>query len=171
MFTLLEFDDVDSTSSILKEHYSSFPHFTVIRTNYQKFGRGQFDRVWDAEAGKNVLMSLLLKDIHINTINNIKNQTVAVLMHVLKTYGIKATFKAPNDLYVGHEKICGILIETKANHNQLDYAVIGIGLNVNQKKFGNYKATSMSNILNKVLDLKVVFYDIFIGLEKTFKED
>lgn len=168
MFTLLEFEEVASTSSLLKEHFSSFPHFTVIRTDYQTQGRGQFDRTWDANPGENLLMSFLLKDIAVDRIEYVKQRTLTVLMDVLNDYGINVRFKAPNDLYVDEHKICGILIETKAIRDILEYAVVGIGLNVNQMTFGEYHATSMSKLLKRSIDLKVLFYDVFIALENEF---
>ena len=45
--------------------------------------------------------------------------------------------KWPNDIYVGEKKICGILIENQFKGNNFEYAIIGIGLNVNQTNFQN----------------------------------
>lgn len=169
MFTLLEFDEVVSTSSLLKEHYASLPHFTIIRTNYQTGGRGQFDRLWDAEKDKNVLMSLLLKDLKMNQIEPLKKIIVDTILHVLSIYGIESFFKSPNDIYVGHDKICGILIETKSSDDHLDYVVVGIGLNINQQTFGPYPATSMSLLLNREIEVKQVFNKVINQLEKALK--
>lgn len=170
MFTLLEFDDVTSTSSLLKEHYASFPHFTVIRADYQTGGRGQFDRVWESIKGENVLMSILLKEISIQQIDIVKQQTVDTLMAVLSSYGVNAYFKPPNDLYVGDKKICGILIESQTSDRHLDYVVIGIGLNVNQSIFGHYQATSIALELSKKVNLKQVFEKVLKTLEKRIGE-
>ncbi len=166
MFTLLEFDSIDSTSSLLKKHYDSLPHFTVIRANHQLNGRGQFDRKWDAEPHQNLLMSILLKQLSITCMAHLKQRIIDILLNILLKYGIHAKFKEPNDLYVNHEKICGILIETKANQQSFDYVIIGIGLNINQLSFGPYQATSMAKQLHKQLDLKVIFYDVMEALEK-----
>ncbi len=166
MFTLLEFESTDSTSSLLKEHYASFPNFTVIRTDFQTNGRGQFDRKWDAKPRQNLLMSILLKNISIHLIDLLKKQTIGILQGVLAEFGIQTRFKAPNDIYVNEDKICGILIETKTGESELDYVVIGIGLNVNQETFGDYPATSMSKVLHKKMDVMVVFYNVITAFEK-----
>lgn len=166
MYTILEFDDVISTSSLLKEHYASFPHFTVIRTDYQSHGRGQFDRIWEAKKGQNLLMSLLLKDIKIKQIDHLKKETIDALIEVLSMYGVNAFFKSPNDLYVGDKKICGILIETQTSDRLLDYVVIGIGLNINQRTFGDYPATSLALELHHPLEIKEVFDHVLKSLEK-----
>ncbi len=157
MYTLLEFDEVDSTSSLLKEHYASFPHFTIVRADYQKHGRGQFGRTWDALPHQNLLMSILLKDLFVDEIDAVKHKIIDVLIDVLRRFGIHAFYQSPNDLFVGNNKICGMLIETKTNQKVLDYMIIGIGLNVNQTTFGPYPATSMACILSKKIDIKTVF--------------
>ena len=171
MYTLLEFDEIESTQDLLKKHYRTLPNFTIIRTNHQLHGRGQFERIWDDEPNKNILMSILLKNIDIHMINDIKDKIVLTLIDTLSSYGVQASFKAPNDLYVQHNKICGILIETKTGNLILDYAIIGIGLNVNQISFGAYHATSIAKILGKEVILKDVFIRLLNALDQAFKKE
>jgi biotin-(acetyl-CoA carboxylase) ligase len=59
-YTLFSFDEIKSTSDLLKEHFSSFSHFTIIKTNYQYKGRGQYERTWTSNRNENILFSLLL---------------------------------------------------------------------------------------------------------------
>ena len=160
METILEFETIDSTSSYLKRNYQALPHLTIVRADYQTQGRGQFDRVWDANQGQNLLMSVLMKSVKIDDIDQLKMQFIAGLKHILKTFGIHVTFKKPNDLYVHDHKICGILLETKTVKTQLEYVIIGIGLNVNQTLFGAYQATSMKNELSKNIEVSLVFKQV-----------
>ncbi len=46
-------------------------------------------------------------------------------------YGVQSEVKWPNDLVVNWKKLVGILIETKISGPELQYAIVGIGLNVN----------------------------------------
>lgn len=50
-------------------------------------------------------------------------------------FNINTYIKKPNDIFYNNKKIGGILIETKYNLNNLEYIIIGIGLNINQEKF------------------------------------
>jgi len=48
-----------------------------------------------------------------------------------EVYGVQSEVKWPNDLVVDWKKLAGILIETKITGQELVYAIVGIGLNVN----------------------------------------
>ncbi len=156
-YTILSFDELTSTSDLLKEHFSSFSHFTMIKTNYQTKGRGQFDRTWISNKNENLLFSILLKDLSVNDIEYLKDWIVNGLFKLLTDYQMQPVFKEPNDIYVNDKKICGILFETRTQNDQLVYAVIGIGLNVCQTEFNELNATSMHNVLNQQLKTDEVF--------------
>jgi BirA family biotin operon repressor/biotin-[acetyl-CoA-carboxylase] ligase len=57
----------------------------------------------------------------------------------------KATIKWPNDIFINDTKAGGILIENVIRGTLWQWAVIGIGLNINQQKFEvtSFKATSL----------------------------
>ena len=63
-----------------------------------------------------------------------KYASLAVI-EFLKTYGIEAKIKWPNDIYVKDKKIAGILIEHALQGGTMAYSIIGIGLNSNQTVF------------------------------------
>ncbi len=79
-YTLLEFEELDSTSNFLKENQTYFPNMTIIKTNHQTQGRGQFDRQWESKAGENLLFSILLKDIDVSKTYDIKRWITSVLL-------------------------------------------------------------------------------------------
>ena len=62
---------------------------------------------------------------------------VAVAEAIEKVTGLECKIKWVNDIYVGNKKLCGILTEAAVNVEQggLDYAVVGIGLNVHNPSF------------------------------------
>ncbi len=151
--TIIKFDSIESTSDLLKQQADAFPNFTIVSTDFQTKGRGQFDHVWDSNVGENLLFSILFKD-HLDILQHrIKQIILDVLFTFFKTYDIQPRFKEPNDIYVDDKKVCGILIETKYEDQNLINIVVGIGLNVNQMSFGNYKATSMKLILKNDFDV------------------
>lgn len=60
-----------------------------------------------------------------------------VVVHhaLLSACGIACDLRWPNDLLIGRKKVCGILTEISSELDQLRFAVIGIGVNVNQNSF------------------------------------
>jgi BirA family transcriptional regulator, biotin operon repressor / biotin---[acetyl-CoA-carboxylase] ligase len=168
-FTLLEFDSIHSTSDLLKENHSYFPHMTFIRANHQTKGRGQFDRVWLSNHGENLLFSVLVKDIPIHKSYELKLWILESLVIYLKRFGIDVYFKEPNDLYVDDMKICGILIETQSSSSIFEYAVIGIGINFNQKHFPGLNATSISKIKGQNYPLKPSFQELIDIMVKEYE--
>lgn len=154
--TILEFETLDSTSDYLKENQQFLNHLTFVRADYQLKGRGQFDRTWESEKGLNLLTSLLLKPTLQSDIHDIKNKILHALIDTLKVYQIHARYKAPNDLYVGSKKICGILIETQLKGDAIQYVICGIGLNVNQTQFETPNAISMRLLKNEVFDVGTI---------------
>ena len=132
-YRIIHFDEIDSTNNYLKNSYKLLDNFTFVTTDYQSKGKGRNDRVWTSKKGENLMFSLLIKDTSLlkkySALSIISAAEVAIL---LESYGIKnVSIKWPNDVYVNDKKICGILLEGQI----LEYLVIGVGLNVNQKEF------------------------------------
>ncbi|MEY3198726.1 MAG: hypothetical protein RJA13_684, partial [Bacteroidota bacterium] len=65
------------------------------------------------------------------------------VLETLRKIGISAQIKWPNDIFVGHRKIAGILIENAIVDGQISHSILGIGLNVNQMDFKDLTATSV----------------------------
>ncbi len=124
-------DEIDSTNSwALREIGNGAQAGEVFTTDFQTHGRGRLDRNWEAQKGKNILLSF------IDTIPEKKEETpsltllagVAVrdaITSLLPDLNIK--LKWPNDLLINYKKVAGILCEA---HPQKPFVVIGIGLNV-----------------------------------------
>jgi BirA family biotin operon repressor/biotin-[acetyl-CoA-carboxylase] ligase len=135
---------------------------TVVITDDQFAGKGQAGNTWQTEAGKNLTFSLILRPEFLKPQDQFLI-TVAIslsLENFLKEYlpgEIKV--KWPNDIYYKGKKIAGMLIENVLRGSNFDYAVIGVGLNVNQEDFANIeKGISMKIVsgenyeLNKLLN-------------------
>ena len=169
-YTVLEFEELDSTNDFLKENHSYFPHMTWTRSHYQTHGRGQFDRVWESKPKENLLFSILIKDLKMNQVPTLKDIVLKSLQDFFSQYHIYPQFKEPNDLYVNDHKICGILIETRNQESEIDYAIIGIGINVNQTRFSYVLATSMKNLKHQDFDLDQVFKSYIKIFIDTYKK-
>lgn len=122
---------------------------TVISTQEQTRGRGQFGRSWDSERDKNLILSVILfpgfLDVHRVFDLNIA-MSVAIRDQLAGLIKQKVYIKWPNDLLVEDEKIAGILIQNGISGQKIRYSVIGIGININQTVFNSYcpPATSLA---------------------------
>ncbi|MBE0701561.1 MAG: biotin--[acetyl-CoA-carboxylase] ligase [Acholeplasmataceae bacterium] len=168
--TIIEFEKLTSTSNFLKEKYLDFPSFTMVRSDFQTKGRGQFDRTWESLPRKNLLFSLLLKNIPFHQLEKIKTWMINQLNNLLVSFNLDVEFKPPNDLYVDDKKICGILIETKTGEGKFEYVIIGVGLNVNQLIFRSSHATSIRVITKKKTQISALFHDFSSKLLHSYQK-
>ncbi len=165
---IISFKQIPSTNDYLKKNYQDLKSFTVVRTDYQTQGRGQFERRWHSARGKNLLCSLLLKDVALDQVTLIKEWVKSSIFSLLGSLGLDVYFKEPNDVYVNDKKLCGILIETQSSGTKFDYVVVGIGLNVNQVLFPGYKATSIFLETKKVYDVKRLYSKLLSTLLENY---
>ena len=120
---------------------------TLALAEFQSAGRGRLGRSWEVPEGTSVMMSILLRPKfepqYAPTLTLVMGMAVA---KAVKNLGFDVSIKWPNDVVVSHKKICGILTEMGVRAGKIDYAVIGVGINVNIKEFPEEmadKATSL----------------------------
>jgi len=155
---LVKLDATPSTNDYLKEMAASqdVENFTVVTAENQTKGRGQMGATWVSEKGKNLIMSMLIKD-SLADISKIYNLNIAVALAViaaLEKHDIpELSIKWPNDIMAGNKKIGGILIENSIKSDGRIVSVAGIGLNVNQQDFSQLpKASSLFVVTNRLYD-------------------
>lgn len=173
---LITLASVDSTNSWLKNLLSNsapLPEGTVILAEEQFSGRGQVNSTWASEPGKNLTFSVFLKPLFLSPSKQFdlnKAMSLAVNDFLSKYFHEQATIKWPNDSYINNEKIAGLLIENIIQGDKIKYAVIGIGVNVNQVFFPESAkgATSFSKILHKYYDLKILLDEICAAVEARY---
>lgn len=173
--TLHEFDTLPSTNQYAIDLLASEKpsEGTVILTHNQYAGRGQLTNKWESEPGKNLTFSLILYPTFLQARNQfLLNQVVSLsVFATLKQYLAKGlTIKWPNDIYVFDKKITGILIQNSLKGVRLQSAIIGIGLNVNQRKFLSDapNPTSLALELDKEVDLSSVLSVFCQHLERYY---
>ncbi len=107
----------------------------VVFAESQTAGRGQFGRSWHSSSRHGIWCSILLRPNFSPRaaayLTPLATMAVACALH--QTIGIRPSLKLPNDLYFLGGKVCGIL--TEARTGSQFFAVIGIGINVNQEEF------------------------------------
>ena len=153
-FQWIELGEVESTNNFLRGYRPlQQPDITLVTAEYQTAGRGQGKNRWEAEAGKNLLFSLLLCPTSLaasqmfvlsevmalsirEAVEGMVGDTAAMPQ---PTQRKEVTVKWPNDVYVGDRKMAGILIENELKGSRLERCIIGCGVNVNQREFTFHK--------------------------------
>jgi BirA family transcriptional regulator, biotin operon repressor / biotin---[acetyl-CoA-carboxylase] ligase len=169
---VIKLDAIDSTNDFLKELSKKqvVENFTVVVAKTQTKGKGQMGSSWDSESGKNLIMSILIKDI-LRNIDEIFHLNVAValsVIQVLEEFNLpKLSIKWPNDIMSDTKKLCGILIENSFKSDSKIESVVGIGLNINQKAFNNLpKASSMLVVMHREFDLDAILNRLIFQIKK-----
>ena len=161
-----------STNIFLKEKLKTetLPEFFAVRTAFQTAGKGQIGNSWEAERGKNLLCSMLLYPHHIAIQEQfIISQIISVaIVNTLKEYCTGFEIKWPNDIYFGNKKIGGILIENSLRASQIEYSIIGIGLNINQKVFKSDAPNpiSLAQIIGKNVSVKTILSKLIYQIKE-----
>ena len=138
---LLHYEErTDSTNSALTlaNAEKPLPDKYAIYTFNQPFGRGQRGNTWEAEPGKNILISWLMRPkIHVSQQFTLNQAVCYIVMRWLGTLvpEEQLCIKWPNDIYYDDNKIAGILIEHVIVGDTIDHSIVGVGININQMEF------------------------------------
>ena len=163
---IIYYEQLDSTNTRLIDLAShGAEHGTVVVAKEQTAGKGRRGRLWESKDEGNIYMSMLVRpDIpvsHAPMLTLVMAYSVAL---VLKKQGFdRVKIKWPNDLILSNKKVCGILTEMFLKENQVDYVVIGVGVNVNASKFSHEledKATSLYLESGETKDIRPIIEDI-----------
>jgi BirA family biotin operon repressor/biotin-[acetyl-CoA-carboxylase] ligase len=144
---------------------------TLVITGHQTSGKGQHGNIWEVEPGLNFTFSLILKPNFL-AINKQFYLNIVVCL-ALKDY-LKQKIpdiiyiKWPNDILVHEKKISGVLIENQLQGTAITTSVVGIGLNINQKHFNTFSATSLANLTDSAFDLAVELPVLLAFIEKRY---
>ena len=144
---------------------------SIFITDHQTHGKGQRGNSWETKPGENLTFSLVLQPKFLDLSEQfLLNMAISnAIRRCLQEYVPELLVKWPNDLVVpGFGKIGGILIENLVGSSGWDYAVVGIGININQNQFASPKATSLSLITGNTYPLEELFKLIIVHLEQAY---
>lgn len=139
---------------------------TLVMTDDQTAGRGRIGRSWRSLPGQQLALSLVLRPSfppHFLVMAS----ALAVAETIERVTGLTTGIKWPNDVQVDGRKVCGILIETSA-----DFAVLGIGLNVNGSLTDDpelaTRATTLAGRLGRPLSREVLAVELLHRLDDLY---
>lgn len=158
---LYHLDDCESTNLYAKQLIAKNkpPEGTVVLTDNQTAGRGQFGNSWQSAPHQNIALSVILyPNLNVNHQFYISKVVSIACAKALKSItNLDFDIKWPNDIYYKNQKVGGILIENQLTGSIVSSSVIGVGINVNQEVFeGLPNATSLYNLVRYYLNCKKI---------------
>lgn len=180
------FEIIDSTNKKAKElAMEGCVHGTLVVADAQEAGIGRRGREWSSEKDTGIYMSMVFRP-EINT-SNAHILTLVAAMAVeaaIRKLCVEAgsdmqpMIKWPNDIVLNKKKICGILTELSLKGREIDFVVVGIGINVNNKSFPKEIVQTASSLyrelgqdINKEMLITEVwkqfkvYYELFLKTE------
>jgi BirA family biotin operon repressor/biotin-[acetyl-CoA-carboxylase] ligase len=151
---------------------SAAPHGSVYFTDEQRAGRGRGGHAWHSTAGDGLYVSVLLRPQfaaqRLPLLPLAAGLAAAEAVHAVA--GLTIDLRWPNDLLIGERKTAGILVEAKSEISGVNYAVVGIGINVHQREFAPDLSTPATS-----LDLEagrtIARQDVLVSLLKSLEHE
>lgn len=163
------FESVDSSNTLALEWLQQgAADGSVIIADEQRKGRGRMGRIWYTPPGVALAVSLILRPTEKALPQMVMLGAVAVA-EMLESMGIdQVGIKWPNDVQIAGKKVSGILPEAVWNGNQLQGAVLGIGVNVRVQFSDALVAAQATNIetrLGRQIERTVLLIDLLQRLD------
>ncbi len=174
LMNIIKLDAIDSTNDYLKQlvREKELENYTVVMAHEQTNGKGQLGAKWISEPGKNLTMSVLIKDLpqDLITVFDINVAIAVAIAKLLSSLELDDVFvKWPNDIMADEKKIAGVLIENILKPDGTFTAIVGVGLNVNQTIFkGLTDATSIKIFSGKTYESLEELAILMVNLIDTY---
>jgi BirA family transcriptional regulator, biotin operon repressor / biotin---[acetyl-CoA-carboxylase] ligase len=168
---IIYFKEISSTNSYAKKIIDKkTPEGTVIIADVQTEGRGRKNRFWVSPTGGLWFSIILYPNIppqHGMLVT--MTASISVAQAIKQIADINPVIKWPNDVLINGKKVCGILTEIDAEMDKINYSIIGIGVNVNNKIEKNLEKIATS--LNQEKGLDVSRLKLIQSILKNFDEN
>lgn len=184
----IELQSVDSTNKYAMDlaHAGMAQHGLSVFSHEQTSGKGQRGKRWRSERSANILLSLIINPFPLSLSEQFKlSICTAVSIHEFfsRLAGDEIKLKWPNDLYWRDRKAGGVLIENvvrsqefiagnqKSVMSNWQWAIIGIGININQTSFPPDlpNPVSLKQISGKSYDPLMLAKELNSGFYKNFQ--
>ena len=175
---LYYYDEISSTNDeAFRLALAGAPEGTVLIANSQNAGKGRMQRIWHSPAGCNIYTSVILrpkiKPVHVPQISILAGVALTEALQIYCPDKIK--LKWPNDILINGKKVCGILSQVKTTVNEIDFIVLGIGINVNISysqfpKEISVLATSLAIETGREISRQELIISLYENLTKWYKK-
>ena len=175
--TRYHFETIDSTNkkaALLAREGA--PHGTLVTADVQEAGVGRRGRSWSSEKDAGIYMSMVLRP-EIDT-NYASMLTLVAAMAVQKAMEQMCEtevpmIKWPNDIVLNKKKVCGILTELSLVGADIDFVIIGIGINVNNKAFPEEISETASSLfleLGREIDRELLITKVWDNFKLYYEQ-
>lgn len=170
---LLHFESLPSTNVYLKQQGAlGEREGLIVLADTQTTGIGRLNRPWHSPLG-GLYFSILLRPMTIKATEApliTLTAGVAVANVLQSALGLKPSLKWPNDILVANKKVAGILTEGTFIGNDIEYVIVGIGINANMtlNEFPEplqVTATTLQECLQRPIDMPRLFSYLIGQLE------
>jgi BirA family biotin operon repressor/biotin-[acetyl-CoA-carboxylase] ligase len=140
-----ELTEVDSTNIYAMNQVKTnlAGHGAAFLAQKQWAGKGQMGKVWEAQTGQNILLSVVLDPKRLVLNSSEPDPFIVSMLVAVGTFnfftryaGDETRIKWPNDIYWRDRKAAGILIENSFRGSNWQWSIAGMGVNINQTEFG-----------------------------------
>jgi len=125
------FEELDSTQNFAQQIAADKKeNGTIVIAEKQTSGRGRLDRKWTSPKG-GIWFSLIIHpkfDVSSSTLIPILS-AVALSKSIKKILGVETEVKWPNDIILNGKKVAGVLVDASVQANNIEYLILGIGIN------------------------------------------
>jgi len=178
---VIYYEQIGSTNDAAKQLADAGePEGTVVIADEQTAGRGRLARTWHAPPRSSILMSLIVRPELVPA--HAPRVTMAIALGardaIHAATGLSAQIKWPNDLLIDGKKCAGILAESGIVGDQLDYVIVGLGINVNfalaeiiqvsPRNLDSGNATTIAAELGKPFSRVELAQAVLAGIEKYY---
>lgn len=166
-------DKTDSTNKVLKESAEALSEGAMVIAGEQTAGRGRMERSWSSPKGEGIWMSFLLRpQLPPAECSGLTLVTALALTRALRNVtGLDLMIKWPNDVVCNGKKIAGILTEMSTKDMEVDYIVVGVGINVGTMEFPDEIRNTASSLYlegSKELSHKVMIKEFCREFEQVY---
>ncbi len=172
----IELPTVDSTNiyAMQQVHARLAKHGTIYFAHEQTRGKGQWGRIWDSRKGENIVLSIVYEPLLLSPASTFLLSAAVALgcYNFCKVFtGEETAIKWPNDIYWRDRKAGGILVENLIRGNQWEFAIAGIGININQVNFPEDlpNPVSFRQITGKTLSPIALAKELCAQLQQSWK--
>ena len=108
----------------------------IVTAEEQTKGKGRLGRKWFSPSQAGIYVSIIIKPkLKPEDAPGISIMTALALANSIGKFSLeKVKIKWPNDIIIDGKKVAGILTELSAEKNKVNFIIVGVGINVNQKK-------------------------------------
>ena len=171
-------EQIGSTNDAIHElAKNDAPEGLVIFAEHQTAGRGQRGNFWVSSERKGLSFSVLLRPgIAVEDSGLITIWAAnTVVSTISSSCQVDVSVKSPNDVYIAERKVAGVLVEMKAQPGAPHFAILGVGLNVNQN-FSDFptelqdRATSLAIATGRTYDRNELAIALLHNLDRTYRQ-